>query len=128
MNAGMGTRVVTVVVDGNNHNLTKNGKRAIVQTEITDNIVTLAKCKEVSDKIREYGHNPTKLWFVLSIYTETPGNECMDFPEECLLDKEVYYFVKENRMEIWEKKELVYENNDGVICTDRAALADCYND
>jgi hypothetical protein len=128
MKAGMGTRLVTVIVDGNNHNLQINGKRAIVQTEITNNIVTLAKCQEITEKIRRAGHEPKKLDFLLSIWTETPGNEYGDFPEECLLNKEARYFVTENRLEIWENNELIYENNNGLICRDRVALADCYND
>lgn len=124
MKVGMGTRLVTVIVDGNNHNLTKNGKRVIVKTEITENVVTLAKCQTVTEGIRKAGHEPKTLVFMLSVFGE-PND---DGYAECLLDKEVRYFVKENRMEIWENRELVYENNDGTICKDRAALADCYND
>jgi len=120
-----GTRMVTVIVDGNNHNLTIDGKRAIVQTEITDNIVTIEKCQEVTEKIKAAGHNPEKLKFMLSIYTESKDNECGDFPEECLLDRKVIYYPKSNCMRIWENGYPVYENCDGIICEDEVALADC---
>lgn len=120
-----GKRMVTVIVDGNNHNLMINGKRAIVQTEITDNIVTIEKCQEVTEKIKVAGHNPEKLEFPLYIYTQSKDNECGDFPEECLLNRKVVYYPKTNCMRIWEKGEPVFENYNGVICDDRVALMDC---
>ena len=120
-----GSRMVTVIVDGNNHNLMVDGKRAIVQTEIIDNIVTIEKCQEVFEKVKLAGHNPKKLEFLLSIYTDSKGNECGDFPEECLLNRKVYYFSKSNCMRIWENGYPIYENCNGVICDDTVALADC---
>jgi hypothetical protein len=119
-----GNRLVTVIIDGNNHNITKDGKRVVIQTEIEDNTVTLEKCKEVTEKIRSLGHEPKELKFVLSIYTETPGNNG-DFPEECLLNRNVYYYPQSNCMRIWENGVPIYENCDGIICTDQDALADC---
>jgi hypothetical protein len=120
-----GKRMVTVIVDGNRHNLMVDGKRAIVQTEITDNIVTIEKCQEVTENIKKVGHDPEKLEFMLYIYTKSKDNECGDFPEECLLDRKVVYYPKTNCMQIWEKGEPVYENFNGVICDDRVALMDC---
>jgi hypothetical protein len=120
-----GSRMVTVIVDGNNHNLMVDGKRAIVQTEIIDNIVTIEKCQEVFGKIIAVGHTPKKLEFMLSIYTDSKGNECGDFQEECLLNRKVYYFPKSNCMRIWENGYPIFENCNGVICEDRDALADC---
>lgn len=120
-----GGRMVTVIVDGNNHNIVINGKRAIVQTEIIDNIVTIEKCQEVTQKIIIAGHTPKKLEFMLSIYTQSKDNECGDFPEECLLNRKVYYFPESNCMRIWENGYPIYENCNGVICDDPVALADC---
>lgn len=120
-----GVRVITVVVDGNNHNLMVDGKRAIVRAEVIDNNVTIEKCKEVAEKIKTAGHNPNKLEFMLHIFTKSKDNECRDFPEECLLDRKVVYYPKTNCMQIWEKGEPVYENYNGVICDDRVALMDC---
>lgn len=120
-----GKRLISVIVDGNNHNITVDGKRAVIRTEIENNTVTLEKCKEVTEHIRATGHDPEKLEFMLYIYTETKGNEYGDFPEECLLDKKVSYFPKINLMRIWQDGIPIYENNNGIICDDRDALADC---
>jgi hypothetical protein len=120
-----GKRLVTIIVDGNNHNIMVNGKQAKIQTEIVDNIVTIEKCQEVTEKIKATGYNPNQLEFLLSIYTESKGNECGDFPEECLLDRKVIYYPKDNCMRVLEKGVPVYENNNGVICDDVVALTDC---
>jgi len=120
-----GKRMVTVIVDGNRHNLMIDGKRAIVQTEITDNIVTIEKCQEVTENIKKVGHDPEELMFSLYIFTKSKDNECSDFPEECLLNREVRYYPKTNCMQIWEHDEPIYENYNGVICEDRDALTDC---
>jgi len=120
-----GSRMVTIIIDGNNHNLMVDGKRVIVQTEIIDNIVTIEKCQKVNEKIKAAGYTPKKLEFLLSIYTDSKGNEYGDFPEECLLNRKVYYFPKSNCMRIWENGYPIYENCNGVICEDRDALADC---
>ena len=125
---GKGTRLVPVIIDGNNHNITKDGKPVCIKTEITDNIVTLAKCQEITAKIKALGHNPKNLKFLLSIYTETPGNEYGDMPEECLLDKTVCYYPAKNLLRVWGKGMPVYENYDGLICNDPVALADCLYD
>ena len=122
---GKGERLVTVIVDGNNHNLMHNGKPVGIKTKITDNIVTLEKCQEVAENIRKMGHEPKKLFFMLKIFTETPGNDCGDFPEECLLNKDAYYYVESNCLRIWEYGMPVYQNCGGDICTDEVALADC---
>ena len=39
--------------------------------------------------------------------------------------KSAQYFVKQNRLLIWENDMPVYENHDGVVCRDATALADC---
>jgi len=119
---GQGTRQITVIIDGNNHQLTTNdGKRLIFKTEITDNKVTLAKCQELADAVRKLGHEPRKLQLMLSIYEDYTG----DGVPNCLLDKDVYYFADKNCMRIWQDGKPVYENNNGIICDDPWTLADC---
>ena len=117
-------RTVTVIVDGNNHNIQVNGKNVIFQTKITNNVVTLTKCQEVTELVRKYGHEPKKLVFLLQIFEEPDDEGYAPY----ILNKEARYFVRQNRLEIWLNNELVYENNDGIICDDPVALADCYND
>lgn len=100
----IGKRSVFVIVDGNNNNLPKP-----IQIEITDNIVTIEKCRDIVEKIKELGHAPQKIEIYLNIYTQTKGNECGDFPEECLLNKQIKYFPKEDYLQIWENHKLVKE-------------------
>lgn len=119
-------RTVTIIVDGNNHNIIKDGKKVGIQTEVEDNIVTLEQCQRIVKNIRKFGYEPKKLHFLLSIYTETPGNDCGDFPEECLLNRDVYYYVGQNTLMIWENGRPVLQNVNGDINDDQDALADCF--
>lgn len=121
-----GERLVPVILDGNNTNLIVDGKEQRFGVKITDNNVTMENCHEAVKRLKELNCFPKKLEFLLSIFTKSNGNEYGDFAEECLLDKRVKYDVEENRMTIWENKELVYENNNGIVCDDKVALADCY--
>lgn len=126
---GEGKRAVPVIVDGNNHDLIDpvNGKRLLFQTEVVNNIVTMDKCKSIIEALRnEYNYEPKSLKIDLCIYTKTPGNEYGDFPEECLLHKIVTYGVQNNRLRVWQNRDLVYENWDGEISRDPVALADTY--
>lgn len=41
------------------------------------------------------------------------------------LKKEAIYNPKANCLRIWENDTPIYENNNGTICRDRDALADC---
>lgn len=61
--------------------------------------------KEVVDEYLKYGDSPP--------YTKP-------------IDKAYTYYAKENRLIIWDKGELVYENANGVITRDPVALADTY--
>lgn len=40
-------------------------------------------------------------------------------------EKHARYHVKENMLRIWQNGLPIYENCNGVICSDEAALADC---
>jgi hypothetical protein len=119
-----GKRTVTVIVDGNRHDIKKDGRKVIVSAEIDNNIVSMEKCHEITEKVRSFGHEPKSLDFLLSIYTKTEGNDCGDIPEECLLNRHVHYDIKHNCMTIYDNREPVYQNNNGVICTDFTALMD----
>lgn len=73
--------------------------RRVFKTELAGGTVTLAKCQEMVTKLREQqGYEPARL--------------------------EIEYYVKQNRLTIRERGDLVYENWDGVISTDPVALAD----
>lgn len=122
----VGERVVLVSLDGNHTKLIKDGKPQIVQTRIKNNFVTIEKCREIVTNLANYHCHPKKVCIDLSIFTSTPGNECGDFPEECLLNKKVFYDVKKDKMLIWQDENPVYENDHGVICDDPVTLADCY--
>ena len=121
-----GKRIVTVLLDGNKTPLSVNGVQKRFGVEITDNKVGIEDCQKAVKRLAEFDCHPSKLQFMLSVYTETEGNECGDFPEECLLNCDVFYFVNENRMIIYKDDMPIFENNNGVICNDPVTLADCY--
>lgn len=124
---GKGERLVTVIVDGNNHNMiAPDGKRVIIQTKITDNIVTMDKCKEITANIQKLGHKPKKLEFVLDIYAELNTEHEYFTGIPYLLQKTVKYNVELNRLSVWQNGKLVYVNDNGVVCNDNVALADTY--
>lgn len=121
-----GDREVVVHLDGNCTKLIVNDKEIMCKTIITDNIVTIEKCRKIIKKLNNMNCFPKVISFDLSVYTETEGNECGDFPEKCLLNKKVYYTVDKDKLLIWKDGKPVYENNHGVICNDPVTLADCY--
>ncbi len=129
--AGRGERAVTVIVDGNNHKIVSptTGKPVIIQTMITDNIVTIAKCREITKKIIGAGHIPQNLRFMLSIYDDGGKFDFdADVPPDCLLNKYATYNVKHDELIIFDNDEAVYANTAGNICRDRAVIADCMGD
>ena len=87
--------------------------------------ITLKRAKVIFDKARDLsGRDLTSIEICLSVYTKTPGNDCGDHSEECLVDKKWYYTAKTNSLVIWAKGMPVYANDNGVVCTDQAALYD----
>lgn len=99
-----GKRLVYVIIDGNNNSLPKP-----IQTEIIDNVITIEKCREVTEKINALGHEPKEIQFNLHVYTESKGNEFGDWAEECLLNREVKYYPSEDCMQVWENEKLIKE-------------------
>lgn len=87
--------------------------------------ITLKRAKEIFKAACELsGRDLYKISIELSAYSKTPGNECGDAAEECLIDKKWVYTLKTNSLVIWDKGEPVYANDNGVICTDQVALYD----
>lgn len=87
--------------------------------------ITLKRAKMIFDKARELsGRDLTSIQICLSVYTKTPGNEYGDHDEECLVDKKWNYTAATNSLVIWDKGVPVYANDNGVVCTDQAALYD----
>jgi hypothetical protein len=95
-------RIVTVILDGNKTFLHKDSKEVMVKTEIENNTVTIEKCRELIKKLNAENCYPKELTFLLSVYTETANNEMGDYPEECLLKREVNYYVDSDCLEIRE--------------------------
>lgn len=78
--------------------------------------ITLKRCSEIMVQARKMsGRDLYRIEIKDSEYTITPGNECMDFPEECLKDKSYVYDAKSNCLTISDKGRIVYINEDGDI-------------
>ena len=111
------TKTVTVIVDGNNHNLQgQNGSRAIIETNVENNTVTIEKCREVAKNVEGFGHKARLLEFLLSEF---------DDDGRYTLNKKAVYHIEEDRLVVWENGVPVYEDHSGTICDDAATLADC---
>lgn len=81
--------------------------RRVFEVELPGGMVTLAKCKELVGWLREeHEYEPARVEIELAPH------------------KKAKYYVKQNRLTIRERGDLVYENWDGVISRDTAALAD----
>ena len=91
--------------------------------------ITLVRCAEIMQVARQLSGRPLAYISIRrSIYTVTPGNECSDWAEDCLMDKKWNYDSHTNSLEIFDRGEPVYANNNGSICRDQAALYDCLGD
>lgn len=87
--------------------------------------ITLERCAEIMSKARKLsGRDLAMISIRRSIYSVTPGNECGDHAETCYMDKRWDYTASTNSMATYDRGEPVCYNDDGVICTDQAALYD----
>lgn len=87
--------------------------------------ITLARCAEILSKARVLsGRDLVMISIRRSVYDVTPGNELGDHAETCYMDKRWDYTAATNSLVIYDRGEPVYANDDGVICTDQAALYD----
>lgn len=118
------TRVVPVIIDGNSTKLIVDGKEQRFGMEVTNSTVTMDMLHKAVKRLHSFNCHPKKLEVLLSVYTETDGNEYGDCPEVCVLDKTVTYDVDANCMVIKSAGMPIYENNNGIICRDHEALAD----
>ena len=88
--------------------------------------ITLERCKEIVFKLEEaYKIKFYKIKLEDSIFEGKAEKGDWDNPLPLLKEKHYIYHVKSNCLTIWENGMPIYENNDGVICDDPVALADC---
>ena len=115
-----------VIVDGNFHKLPS--------TIITrKDPITVKKCKKIVEKVEKAFNIDIKcIKIMMSQYdykSITPDEYisviCGDYNVKRLVNKNAYYYPKRNRLIIWEDDMPVYENDNGIICRDEVALADC---
>ena len=116
----------SVIVDGNTHHLPM-----CIRTK--KETVTVQKCKNIVKKVQDtFGIKINKMEIsmiefdykniTLGHYINACYNDC-DIP--CIQDKKALYRSAENRLQIWQDGTPIYENNNGEITRDLAALADC---
>lgn len=116
----------TVIVDGNRHNL---GRPIMTKKET----VTVTKCQQIVGTVQtEFGVEVGEIKIYMTQYdlkSLTPAEYRAvlygDGTPEQLVNKLAIYKSKENCLQIWEDGLPIYENNNGMICRDREALADC---
>lgn len=100
--------------------------------------ITLKEAQEIYNRIikkfdLKEGEEIKNLKIDLTRYYEyntdgTPKLADEEYPKSYDIDKEktATYNPKLNKLMIWKNGSPVYENNNGVICTDEVALADTY--
>ena len=97
--------------------------------------VTLKRLHEVKAKLKEHtGIDFNYLCIEHRVYEFDcdPNNEEMishinlgDIPGTKTVDKTYQFWADKNRLLIWDHNTPIYENNNGIICRDADALADC---
>jgi len=86
--------------------------------------ITLERCARILEEARKLsGRNLAMISIRRSIYSMTPDNDG-DSAETCYLDKRWDYYPDTNSLLIYDRGEPVYANDNGVICTDQAAIYD----
>ncbi|ANF73174.1 hypothetical protein A6046_03450 [[Haemophilus] ducreyi] len=97
--------------------------------------VTLKRLQEVAAKLKTHTGEDYEYLDIHHVIYQYDGDKetveeyikCNDYyPHTQPIDKTYKFWVKENRLLILDRGELVYENNNGVICNDPTALADSY--
>lgn len=119
--------VAPVIVDGNRHKLDK-----LIRVRL-DGHITIIKCREIVknlesnfgikiDKIEVHLYDHLK-FDELYEQVEDGSLSAIDFRE--YYSKTARYSTKSDCLQIWDDGTPIYENNNGVICKDIEALADC---
>lgn len=87
--------------------------------------VTLVRCRKIIDAASAMvGVEMVQITIHDSEYTETPGNECSDWPEKCLRDKQYQYDKRTDTLVISAHGKIIYMNEHGSILRgDDAAVA-----
>jgi hypothetical protein len=116
-----------VIVDGNRHHLSNP-----IRTKKQD--ITIDRCREICNKIEShFGITIRKIEISLTqwdLQSLTPKDYELVLSNDIGVnrigpDKSIVYDNKENCFQIWENGLPIYEDNNGVICDDQDALADC---
>lgn len=116
-----------VIVDGNRHQLARR-----IRTRL-DSPITIIKCREIVRNLESnFGIEIGKIEVFL--YDDSKFNELYQQVEDGILSAEDFheyykktavYNNKTNCLQIWDNGYPIYENNNGTICKDADALADC---
>lgn len=101
----------------------------------TDRTITLDEAKEIYQKVSEKVITDNQIIYSINIdlstYNNYADNGIPEAPSEENpyardgLEKHAVYYPAENLLRIWEAGEPIYENDNGLVCEDLAALADC---
>lgn len=109
----------------------ENGKKYRATCDMTKS-VTLQRMHELKAKLKDKtGIDFNYLEIDHSVYLfdcdeETYKEYHQDIPlYDKPIDKTYQFWADQNRLLIWDRGYPVYENNNGVICKDETALADC---
>jgi hypothetical protein len=109
----------------------ENGKKYRATCDMTKP-VTLQRMHELKAKLKDKtGIDFNYLEIDHSVYLfdcdeETYKEYHQDIPlYDKPIDKTYQFWADQNRLLIWDRGYPVYENNNGVICKDETALADC---
>ena len=109
----------------------ENGKKYRATCDMTKP-VTLQRMHELKAKLKDKtGIDFNYLEIDHSVYLfdcdeETYKEYHQDIPlYDKPIDKTYQFWAVQNRLLIWDRGYPVYENNNGVICKDETALADC---
>lgn len=128
-----------VIIDGNTHCFYRDetGQHQGKQTQsvrTTRGVITVAKCQEIIAKVEAaFGIKVRNIKVMMtdydysSIRTEEDAEYVLsgDIGVDTLVDKTATYNVAANCLQIWSGGMPIYENNNGAICRDADALADC---
>ena len=116
-----------VVVDGN-HQPQTWGKKITTDKEL----ITVAKCKQICERIEtQLGITIGNIDIDLTQYDyRSLSPEDYEWGSDVPIPmvgrpKSATYNRKTNCLQIWEDRMPIYENNNGRICRDANALADC---
>ena len=109
----------SVIINGNNHQYGRF-------VTIIDQTISVKKCKEIIDNIHKLFPEFIIDRFEIDLQETSLGKTDEEWEEMFIRNsKKAYYNVKSNCLQIWQQGYPIYENNNGIICKDTEALADC---